>query len=42
MQVEQAAVAVVCVGVVDAYIRHSAKRMICIEPFDRIVYIGRV
>ena len=30
------------VGVVDAYIRHSAKRMICIEPLDRIVYIGRV
>ena len=30
------------VGVVDAYIRHSAKRMICIEPFERIVYIGRV
>ena len=30
------------VGVVDAYIRHSAKRMICIEPFERFVYIGRV
>jgi hypothetical protein len=32
-----------CVGVVDdTYIRHAAKRMICIEPFESIVYIGRV